>query len=606
MDDDKRKPRGEPDLADIIETLLTGGRRDPLGKLERLMRVTSDLLAEPPRMSDSTAASGKGMVETFATILKLALDEPEILAEHLGRFSELALDILRQRADPPPEPSPRDRRFRDPLWQESPVLRGLMQLYLAWQQSMQAWLDDLDLAPDDRLRVQFVLNQLTAAFAPTNLPLHPSALKRAEKSGGKSTVEGLKNVMRDVQFNRGMPRQIRPGTYRLGETLAITPGAVILRNAQCELIQYAPQTPRVREVPVLLIPPQINKYYAFDLKPQNSLLGHMTGAGLQVFTLSWKNPGAEAADWGVETYITAILEAMDAIRAVTGSAEVNLVSACAGGLTAMSLIGHLAETGETRIRSHSLLVTALYPGNGSVLEAFTTRDNLELARRISAAEGTMDGLDLAHVFVWLRPEDLVWSFWVNNNILGRQPPPLDVLYWDNDPTRVPARLHSDFIDMFLDDVFRRPGAQRLFGRPIDYGRVSVPTYFVGGLEDYLMPWRGIYRAVHDFGGRNRFVLSTSGHVQSILRPPNLAKTEYFVNDAQPRDADRWLLGAERRAGTWWADWHRWLHARSGHERAAPARAGSEDYPPLCAAPGTYVLERMEPEIQPGHAVADML
>lgn len=199
----------------------------------------------------------------------------------------------------------------------------------------------------------------------------------------------------------------------------------------------------------------------------------------------------------------------------------------------MSLIGHLAHTCNALVASHSLLVTALYPANGSILEAFTTTENLELARRISEEDGTMDGLDLAHFFVWLRPDDLVWSFWVNNNILGRQPPPLDVLYWDNDPTRVSARLHADFINIFLQDVFRQPGRQVLFGRPMDYSAVQVPTYFVRGLEDYLMPWRGIYRAVRAFGGQNRFVLSTSGHVQSILRPPNLAGVEFFVNAAYP-------------------------------------------------------------------------
>jgi len=204
----------------------------------------------------------------------------------------------------------------------------------------------------------------------------------------------------------------------------------------------------------------------------------------------------------------------------------------------------------------------------------------------------MDGLDLAHLFVWLRPEDLVWNFWVNNNLLGRQPPPLDVLYWDNDPTRVPARLHADFIDIFPDDVFRRPGRQALFGRPIDYQTVDVPTYFVAGLEDYLMPWRGIYRAASAFGGHNRFVLSTGGHVQSILRPPNLANTEYFVNDSYPPAPDRWLAGADRRAGTGWADWANWLRDHAGAVRHAPPALGSPAYPPICPAPGTYVLERM--------------
>jgi polyhydroxyalkanoate synthase subunit PhaC len=589
MDGSKASDR---DLSDIVEALLTGGR-DPLGKAERLMRIASDVLSNPPKGDDDSAAStGKGFTQTFAQVVSLALEHPDRLAQHLSAFAGQAIDILRQSQDIDLEPSPRDRRFRDPLWRTSPVLRGLMQLYLSWNLHVQDWLDALDIDTADRLRIQFLVDQMKAALSPTNLPLHPVAIKRAEESGGRSAVQGLKNFALDLQTNRGMPRQINPGAYVLGETLAITPGAVVFRNAQLELIQYAAQTDRVHLRPILLIPPQINKYYAFDLKPQNSVLGYLVQQGFQVFTISWKNPGNEAAEWGLETYISASLQAILAIQTITGTDKVNLISACAGGLTAMSLIGHLAHARSSLVASHSLLVTALYPGNGSILEAFTTSENLELARRISAEEGTMDGLDLAHLFVWLRPDDLVWSFWVNNNILGRQPPPLDVLYWDNDPTKVPARLHSDFIDIFLRDVFRQPGRQILFGRPMDYSVVEVPTYFVGGLEDYLMPWRGIYRAVNAFGGQNRFVLSTSGHVQSILRPPNLAGTEFFVNSSHPADPDHWLRDADRRAGTWWVDWSEWLRRHVGNKQEAPREPGCPAFPPICPAPGTYAKERM--------------
>ena len=588
------KPNASPDIADLLERFLSH-KADPLGKLERILRAGSDMLSDPPKAKVAPdAAVGKGLLETFGLILTMALDNPDKLADQLASFASLTLDILRQKADPPPEPSPRDRRFRDPLWQESPVLRGLMQVYLAWQQHMQGWLDAHDLTPLDKLRVQFVLDQVVAAFSPSNLPLHPAALKRAENTGGQSAVAGLKNFFNDVQHNRGMPRQIRPDAYVIGGTLAITPGAVVFRNEQLELIQYAPQTAKVQAIPVMLIPPQINKYYAFDLKPANSLLGFLVKQGFQVFTISWRNPDASAAHWGMETYISAILAAINTTCAITQTDQINLISACAGGLTAIALLGHLANQGNAQVRSHSLFVTALYPGNGSIAEAFTTPDNLDLARRISRAEGTMDGLDLAHIFVWLRPDDLVWSFWINNNLMGRQPQPLDVLYWDNDSTRIPAQLHADFIEIVMGDVFRNPGRHQLFGQPIDYDRIRVPTYFVAGIEDYLMPWRGVYRSVHQFGGQNRFILSTSGHVQSILRPPNLANTEYFINDAMPADANAWLLAAEKRSGTWWHDWSAWLRMRSGAELPARTTPGNRAYPPLCPAPGTYVMDRMVP------------
>jgi polyhydroxyalkanoate synthase len=482
-DEDKERQPQDRDLSDILEDLL-GNTGSSLGKAERLMRIAADVLSGPPKSSDKPAvAQGKGFAETIAHLVSLALEKPDLLAKHFGAFAGQAIEIIRQPDDVDLKPSPKDRRFRDPLWRDSPVLLGLMQLYLSWNEHVQDWLGDQDLDAADRQRIEFLVFQMKTAFSPTNLPFHPSALKRAESSGGRSAVQGLKNFALDLQTNRGMPRQVKPGAFQLGKTLALTPGAVILRNAQLELIQYAPTTNRVHRRPILLIPPQINKYYIFDLKPQNSMLGYLVDQGFQVFAVSWKNPGADSADWGIETYLTALLDAISAIQVTTSADKINLMSACAGGLTALSLLGHLAQARSPIVASHSLFVTAFSPGNGSIIESFTTEENLELARRISREEGTMDGLDLAHLFVWLRPDDLVWSFWVNNNILGRQPPPLDVLFWDNDPTRVPAQLHSDFIDMFLLDIFRNPGRQSLFGHAIDYGQVNVPTYRVAGLED---------------------------------------------------------------------------------------------------------------------------
>jgi len=594
MADDNQKSRPDgPDIADILEELLLSEGRDPLGKIERVMRITSDVLQNgAPTSHQTEAAAGKGFAETFALILSMALDKPDELARHMAEFAKTVLDILTQKVDPAPQPAPGDRRFRDPLWQQSPVLRGLMQIYLSWVGQMQSWIDAQDLGPEDRLRVDFILRQLSAALSPSNLPLHPSALKRAETSRGMSTVAGLKNLARDVQYNRGMPRQVKPGYFEVGRNLATTPGAVVFRNPVLELIQYSPRTAHVHRRPVCLVPPQINKYYAFDLKPANSMLGHLVDQGFRVFTISWKNPDRRAADWGIERYIDAIKDAIRAMQVICDSDQVNLFSACAGGLTTISLLGHLAQTRDTSVRSHSLLVTALFPGNGSTLEAFTTAENLELSRRISRAEGTMDGQDLAHLFVWLRPEELVWKYWVNNNVLGRQPPPLDVLYWDNDSTRVPARLHADFIDMYLKDVFRNPGQQALFGHPIDYDNLEVPMYFVGGEEDYLMPWRGVYKVAKRFRGDHRFILSTSGHVQSILRPPNLANTSYLTNETLQESADQWLAGATRVSGSWWQDWSRWLQTHAGPSGVAPEALGARDYPPLCDAPGTYVHEPM--------------
>jgi polyhydroxyalkanoate synthase subunit PhaC len=584
------------DLSEAISELLAPERiTGILAKAERMLLSVADALDTRRQAEDKTgagsAAAGKGFLDTLGLIFASALERPESLAEHAAAFSSAVLDILRRESGIAPPPS--DRRFNDALWQDSAVLRGLLQIYLAWGEHMQRWADGQEFDSEDRLRVKFIFDQITAALSPSNLPIHPSALKRAEQSAGMSAVAGIKNFVQDARFNRCMPRQINQGAYELGTDLAQTPGAVVLRTPMFELIQYSPQTGRVRERALLLVPPQINKYYIFDLKQRNSVLGFLVREGFQVFTISWKNPLRSGPNWGLDSYVGSVLTAVEAIKSITQLESVNLVSACAGGLTAMGALGYLAETGAASVNSHSLLVTALLPQSGSALELFTTEQALELARTVSRREGTMDGMDLAHLFAWLRPNDLVWSYWVNNNLLGRQPPALDVLHWDNDSTRMPAQLHSDFIDTYLLDVFQRPHRQTLLGRPIDYSKVRMNTYFIGGTEDYLMPWRGIYRAARLINGRHRFVLSTGGHVQTILRPPSLANIEFYANKRLPGTADEWLRTAERTSGSWWSDWSAWLGKESGRRRTATARLGNADFEPVAPAPGQYVREPMD-------------
>lgn len=546
---------------------------------------------------DATAATadsglnGQGLLRTLGLMLSRVLDNPGSLAEHYAAFARLALAASRQELDL--EPAPTDRRFKDPLWRTSPVHRMLLQLYLAWQRTLDAWAAGQRFTPDDRQRVQFVLDQLVAALAPSNLPLNPAALKRAESTEGASAVQGLKAFVDDVLHHSAMPRQIRPDAFRVGVDLAATPGAVVYRHPLFELIQYEPMTPTVHKRPVLMVPPQINKYYIFDLKPENSIFRALLMQGLQVFTISWRNPDAALRDAGLEHYVTATLQAIEVVRSVARASSVGLISACAGGLTAIAALGLLAMRGERAVAHHSLLVTSPLSNNGSLLELLAERETMLAAAAWSAQRGTMDGAALARIFAWLRPDELVWNYWVNNYLMGRQPPALDVLHWDNDSTRLPAALHRDFIDMVDRRVFERPGALALAGTAIDFRRVKVDAYYVGGRDDYLMPWRGVYRAARHFGGRTRratFVLSTSGHVQSILRPPRLGRTEYFVGPELPASADQWLAQAERREGSWWPHWWGWLGAHSG-PRVKPRRGlGSAAYPALMPAPGEYVLQ----------------
>jgi len=530
----------------------------------------------------------RGLLAALQLIVAQALVDPLVFAKHYAAFAAEALKILEGSSTL--EPIADDFRFKDSLWRDSTLLRTMVQLYLALDRSLRAWLDEVPITNEDRRRLAFLIEQAIAGLAPSNLPLNPTALKRAESTGGASLVSGLRHWIDDALNNRFMPRQIRPGAYWIGRELALTPGAVVYRDDVLELIQYAPQTPNVRRRPVLLLPPQINKYYVFDLKPQNSMIGHLLKAGLQIFVISWRNPTKEQAHWSLDTYVRSSLDAMHAMCSITKSRTLGVISACAGGLTAMALLGYLAETGKRLVTNHSLLVTCLFPNEGSDLELFATPELLERVREAVRAEGVMDGGDLSRIFFWMRPTELVWRFWINNYLLGKDPPRLDVLQWDNDPTRLPAALHSDFLDMHLRDVFRSPGALSVLGRKIDFRKLEADSYVVGGEDDRMMPWRGCFRTCQEFRGRHVFVLSTSGHVQSILRPPRVANKHYYVNDAILSTPDAWLQGATRVEGSWWGHWHDWLNRMSGATKKAPAELGGIGFPTLMPAPGRYVLD----------------
>lgn len=545
--------------------------------------------AEVNAASSDSGLTGKSVLHTLKLILARVLDEPDSFARHYANFAGLVLDAAQQKLDLEPEPG--DRRFKHPLWSTSSLHRMLLQVYLGWQRTLGEWVKTQSFTHEDEQRVQFLLDQLIAALAPSNLPLNPAALKRAEATEGASVVSGLKQWVDDVQHHRAMPRQIRPDAFQVGVNLAITPGAVVYRHPLFELIQYANTTPTVHRKPLLMVPPQINKFYIFDLRPENSLFRFLVEQGFQLFCLSWRNPTSAMRDKGLECYVQATLQGIEVVRSITQSASIGLISACAGGLTALASMGLLAMRRENSVSHHSLLVTAPLTGNGSVLERFASRETLLAGLEWSEQRGLMEGSDLARLFAWLRPTDLVWNYWTNNYLMGRPPPSLDVLYWDNDSTRLPVALQRDFIDMIDRRVFERPRALTLNDTAIEFRKLRVDGYYVGGREDYLMPWQGVYRAARHFGGRSTFVLSRSGHVQSILRPPCLGHAEYFTCSEMPPDPQHWLDSAERHDGTWWAHWTSWLAGHSGSRVKARRALGSAAYPPLAAAPGEYVLER---------------
>jgi len=490
------------------------------------------------------------------------------------------------------EPSRRDRRFADPGWAGNPLLRRTMQAYLAAAQTAEGIVAEAGLDEADSERVGFALTNLIDALAPSNnLLLNPAAVKAAIDTGGGSVLAGLRHFVADMAVPPRVPSMVEPDAFEVGVDLAVTPGSVILRTPVFELIQYRPATPAVRQVPLLIVPPVINKFYVMDLAPGRSMVEYLVGRGLQVLMISWRNPDARHAKWDLDTYGQAVLDAMDTTARITRSEQTVLAGACSGGIIAAMAAAHLAHTGQQdRLAAATLMVTVLDQAHAGLASAVIDDRTARLAEAASSARGYLDGRSLAEVFAWLRPNDLIWNYWVNNYLLGRKPPPFDILFWNADTTRMTAGLHRDFLRLGAANALVTPGGATMLGSPVDLAAVDRDTYLVAGITDHICAWQSCYRSTQLLSGRQRFVLSTSGHVAAMVNPPDNAKASYQMAKECPEDPQEWLRLAETCHGSWWPDYAGWLAERCGEEKPAPAEPGGSGLEPICEAPGTYVYD----------------
>jgi polyhydroxyalkanoate synthase subunit PhaC len=485
-------------------------------------------------------------------------------------------------------PTPRDRRFTNRAWDENFFFSRLGRSYLAWVDSLMGLLDDADLDWRTEERARFVLNNVVAAVAPTNfLLLNPEACERAFETGGKSILRSVRNIGRDIRYNRGRPRANDRDAFEVGRNLAMTPGAVVFQNDVCELLQFAATTDTVRENPVVVVPPQINKYYVMDLSPGRSFVEHAVQRGFQTFAVSWRNPKRSHRHWDLDTYVTSVTEALEAAAEITGSDAVGVVGVCAGGLTIGSVLGHLAATGGELIRTATFAVTQMDYSVPSTIGMFSTPRVVQNATRTSSAAGVLDGVILETMFAALRPNDLIWNYWVKNNLLGEDPSAFDVLAWNADSTALPAALHAQFLDIYLHNRLAR-AELTVRGLPVDLSKVKCETMVVGGRTDHLVPWRACYANCGLFGGASEFVLSSSGHIQCLVNPPGSKKMTITTGPAPDISPDDWLAQASEEPGVWWERWAEWQAARAGGLRSAPTSLGSRTHPAGKPAPGEYV------------------
>jgi polyhydroxyalkanoate synthase len=492
-------------------------------------------------------------------------------------------------------PARRDRRFADQAWTSNPVLSRTVQAYLALAGTAEMLVADAGLDWRDGERMRFVLSNLIDAAAPSNNPLiSPVAWKAVIDSGGLSVLRGLRALASDLSAPPRVPAMVTPDAFEVGRDLAATPGAVVARSEVCELIQYEPVTATVYQFPLLVVPPMINKFYITDLAPGRSMIEYLVSQGHQVFAISWRNPDARHRDWDTDTYGAAVADALGAVRSICRAPQASISALCSGGMTAAMVAAHLSGAGRlTELATLCLGVTVLDQAQAGTAGAMIGERTAALAIAASRARGYLDGRSLAEVFAWLRPNDLIWNYWVNNYLQGQPPPPFDILYWNADTTRLPAAVHRDFIKLALANALTRPGAATMLGSPVDLSKVDIDSYVVAGIADHLCPWQSCYRAAALLGGSTRFVLSTSGHIASMVNPPSNPKATFQTGpgDDNPADPADWLRTAQTVPGSWWPDYSAWLGDRSGARQQRPGQLGNADYPPLQAAPGSYVLDR---------------
>jgi polyhydroxyalkanoate synthase len=568
----------------------TDHRSDPRNEDREIIDATIDAVtsAVPVGLTPGQMAAATGRIARAAARQPLTtLRRSAALGADYVKIASGTSEIAADR---------KDRRFTDDAFDKHPLYKRLAQAHLAGEQAVDAFINELDLDDKSRLRAEFVANLVTSTTAPTNtLAGNPAALRQLRETKGRSLVDGVRHALHDARHNGGLPSMVDTRPFVPGETVAATPGAVVFSNPVLELIQYTPTTKKVAERPVFIIPPQINKYYILDLAPQRSLIEHLVANGQQVFAISFRNPTAEQRDWGLDTYVAAILEATDAAIDISGSPDLNLLGVCAGGITMAAMLGHLATTEDTRIHSATFLVTILDWEVPSTLGTFISRPIVNAGRRQSQAKGILDGADLGRVFAWLRPNDLIWNYWVNNYLMGKNPAAFDVLSWNVDSTNLPAALHSDFLEMAVGNTLAHPGETLCMDTPVDLSDVTVDSFVVGAVTDHITPWRGCYPTVNLLGGNSEFVLSSQGHIQALVNPSGNPKGSYHTNKAADSSdddvsADEWLAGAEQHQGSWWDHWLLWLGDRSGKKVAAPAGLGNATFPAGAPAPGTYVFD----------------
>ena len=553
----------------------------------------------------SAAPDPLGVIPALQTLYQQWLSHPDSLAraqanlfqQYLGLWQNFAQRLWGLKNEPMVAPAPGDKRFRDSEWQTNPFFDFVKQSYLIAANAMvKMSAETPDLEPHQARKAAFYVKQFADAFAPTNfVATNPEVLRTTLETGGRNLVDGLRHLLEDFDPVHGTikPRMVDDSQFELGENVAISPGKVVCRNELMELIQYEPSTERVKRRPLLIIPPWINKFYILDLQPKNSFIRWAVGQGHTVFVISWVNPGPELKDKDFEDYVFGgPLAALDAMTRVTGETSFNVIGYCIGGTLLGAALAWLRAQGDTRVASATFFTALLDFSEVGDLSVFIDDAQIKNIEESTQARGFLEGREMAAAFNMIRANDLIWSFVVNNYLLGRSPAAFDLLFWNSDSTRMPARMLSTYLRrMYRDNALREPGGITIRGEPVDLRLIDIPVCFVSAVEDHIAPWKSTYLGAQTLGGPVNFILGKAGHVAGIINPPGPKAYDHYTGGPIGKlGPDAWLEAATLQKGSWWETWERWVGQYAGGD--VTARKAGGKVKTLGDAPGSYVRVRL--------------
>jgi polyhydroxyalkanoate synthase subunit PhaC len=552
------------------------GVADPMAIGSAFLEMTTRMMADPARLAEAQTA---------------------LWSDYLRLWQHTAQRFLGGAAEPVIETSPEDRRFRDHAWSDNALFDFIKQSYLMTARWLQGTVRNVEGLDEHTARkVDFYTRQFVDAIAPTNFVLtNPEVLRATIESRGENLVQGLKNLLDDLERGKGhlAISMTDPSAFKIGENVAASPGKVVYQNDLMQLIQYAPTTATVKRRPLLIIPPWINKFYILDLRPENSFIRWAVGQGHTVFVISWVNPDAKLAAKTFEDYMReGPLAALDAMEEATGERTANVIGYCLGGTLLAATLAYMAAKRDSRVKSATYFVTMVDFAEAGELSVFIDEEQLQALEQRMKKKGYLEARDMHQTFNMLRANDLIWSFVVNNYLLGKSPFPFDLLYWNADSTRMPAAMHSFYLrTMYQQNLLVKPGGIKLGGVRIDLRKIGTPAFLLSTREDHIAPWRSTYAATQIYRGPIKFVLSASGHIAGVVNPPG-SKYGHYENAKNPPTADEWLAGATQHPGSWWPVWEEWIAQYAGGE--VPARhPGDGKLKTLEDAPGSYVKVRAE-------------